>query len=55
MKHEQHSKCTQNPWWTIFAKQFIGVMPFFCAELLRVVLLLAFPALTLWLPRVLAG
>jgi TRAP-type mannitol/chloroaromatic compound transport system permease large subunit len=34
---------------------FIGVMPFFLAELLRVGLLLAFPVLTLWLPRVLAG
>jgi TRAP-type C4-dicarboxylate transport system permease large subunit len=30
-------------------------MPFFFAELCRVALLLAFPALTLWLPRVLAG
>jgi hypothetical protein len=30
-------------------------MPFFVAELLRVVVLLAFPVLTLWLPRVLAG
>jgi tripartite ATP-independent transporter DctM subunit len=34
---------------------FAGVMPFFFAELCRVALLLAFPALTLWLPRVLAG
>ncbi len=34
---------------------FAGVMPFFFAELLRVALLLAFPALTLWLPTVLAG
>jgi TRAP-type C4-dicarboxylate transport system permease large subunit len=34
---------------------FIGVMPFFVAELFRVVVLLAFPVLTLWLPRVLAG
>jgi tripartite ATP-independent transporter DctM subunit len=30
---------------------FKGVMPFFFAELLRVTLLLAFPALTLWLPK----
>jgi TRAP-type C4-dicarboxylate transport system permease large subunit len=34
---------------------FIGVMPFFLAELLRVVLLASFPVLTLWLPKVLAG
>ncbi len=34
---------------------FKGVMPFFVAELIRVVLLLAFPVVTLWLPRVLAG
>ena len=37
------------------SRTFIGVMPFFGAELLRVALLLAFPSLTLWLPRVLAG
>jgi len=34
---------------------FIGVMPFFFAELLRVVILVAFPGLTLWLPKLLAG
>jgi tripartite ATP-independent transporter DctM subunit len=34
---------------------FIGVMPFFVAELFRVVLLVTFPALSLWLPRMLAG
>ncbi len=34
---------------------FVGVAPFFGAEMLRVVVLLAFPALTLWLPRVLSG
>jgi len=34
---------------------FIGVMPFFLAELVRVVLLASFPVLTLWLPKVLAG
>ena len=34
---------------------FIGVMPFFVAELFRVALLVSFPALTLWLPKVLAG
>jgi TRAP-type C4-dicarboxylate transport system permease large subunit len=31
------------------------VMPFFVAELFRVALLVAFPALTLWLPKVLAS
>ncbi len=34
---------------------FKGVAPFFLAELLRVALLLAFPALTLWLPYLLRG
>lgn len=34
---------------------FIGVMPFFMAELVRISILVAFPALTLWLPRVLSG
>ncbi len=34
---------------------FIGVAPFFLAELVRVGLLVAFPALSLWLPRFLAG
>lgn len=34
---------------------FVGVMPFFLAELVRVVILLAFPALTLWLPAILSG
>jgi tripartite ATP-independent transporter DctM subunit len=34
---------------------FLGVMPFFAAELVRVAVIVAFPALTLWLPRVLAG
>ncbi len=33
------------------SQTFIGVMPFFIAELVRVGLLIAFPALTLWLPR----
>ncbi len=33
---------------------FKGVAPFFIAELLRVAVLVAFPALTLWLPRVLS-
>ncbi|MHA1158976.1 MAG: TRAP transporter large permease subunit, partial [Alphaproteobacteria bacterium] len=34
---------------------FIGVAPFFTAETLRVALLLAFPAITLWLPGFLSG
>lgn len=34
---------------------FKGVMPFFVAELFRVALILAVPALTLWLPRMLGG
>jgi TRAP-type C4-dicarboxylate transport system permease large subunit len=37
------------------SRTFIGVMPFFGAELVRVVLLVAFPGLVLWLPKVLAG
>lgn len=32
---------------------FLGVLPFFGAEIIRVGILIAFPALTLWLPRVL--
>jgi len=34
---------------------FIGVIPFFVAELVRVSILVAFPTITLWLPRVLSG
>jgi len=34
---------------------FLGVAPFFFAELLRVALLVAFPALALWLPKILSG
>ena len=34
---------------------FIGVLPFFGAELVRVVLLVSFPVITLWLPRFLSG
>ena len=34
---------------------FIGVLPFFGAEIVRVLMLLAFPAIVLWLPRVLSG
>jgi TRAP-type C4-dicarboxylate transport system permease large subunit len=33
----------------------IGVMSFIGAELVRVVLLVAFPGLVLWLPKFLAG
>jgi tripartite ATP-independent transporter DctM subunit len=40
---------------TPMIETFKGVMPFFAAELLRVGILVAFPALTLWLPRVLSG
>jgi tripartite ATP-independent transporter DctM subunit len=38
---------------TPMAETFKGVMPFFGAEMIRVVLLVAFPALSLWLPAVL--
>jgi len=34
---------------------FIGVAPFFVAEMFRVAILIAFPALTLWLPSILGG
>jgi tripartite ATP-independent transporter DctM subunit len=37
------------------SETFRGVLPFFGAELLRVVVLVSFPALTLWLPQVLSG
>ena len=37
------------------SETFKGVMPFFLAELLRVTVLVMFPALTLWLPSVLSG
>ncbi len=40
---------------TPMIETFQGVVPFFCAELLRVGLLLAFPVLTLWLPRLFSG
>lgn len=35
------------------SETFVGVMPFFAAELLRVLILLLFPAPCLWLPSVL--
>jgi len=34
---------------------FKGVAPFFAAEMVRVAILVAFPALTLWLPQVLGA
>jgi len=37
------------------SKTFLGVMPFFAAEMLRITLLVAFPALSLWLPRLLGS
>jgi len=37
------------------SQTFRGVMPFFAAEMLRVALIVAFPALSLWLPRILSG
>lgn len=37
------------------SETFKGVMPFFAAEILRVLLLVAFPTITLWLPRLLSG
>ena len=40
---------------TPMIETFKGVMPFFGAEILRVILILAFPAMTLWLPSLLSG
>ena len=40
---------------TPMIETFKGVMPFFGAEILRVCLILAFPAMTLWLPSLLSG
>ncbi|MGH8688989.1 MAG: TRAP transporter large permease [Burkholderiales bacterium] len=37
------------------SRTFAGVMPFFFAELIRVALIVAFPALSLWLPKLLQG
>jgi tripartite ATP-independent transporter DctM subunit len=37
------------------SRTFIGVAPFFAAEIFRIALLIAFPALSLWLPKVLAS
>lgn len=36
------------------SETFLGVLPFFGAEIIRVILLIAFPALTLWLPSVMS-
>ncbi|MBL4905990.1 MAG: TRAP transporter large permease [Sneathiella sp.] len=36
---------------TPMSETFKGVMPFFMAEVVRVVLLISFPVITLWLPR----
>ena len=36
-------------------KIFLGVVPFFIAEMFRVTLLVLFPVITLWLPRALSG
>jgi TRAP-type C4-dicarboxylate transport system permease large subunit len=40
---------------TPMADTFRGVMPFFAAELVRIALLLAFPAIVLFLPHLLSG
>ncbi len=40
---------------TPMSQTFKGVTPFFCAELVRVAILVSFPALTLWLPRLLSS
>jgi TRAP-type C4-dicarboxylate transport system permease large subunit len=40
---------------TPMSETFKGVMPFFVAEIFRVAVLVAFPAITLWLPRLLGG
>jgi len=37
------------------SETFKGVLPFFIAELIRVALLIAFPILVLWLPRLFGG
>jgi tripartite ATP-independent transporter DctM subunit len=40
---------------TPMSETFKGVVPFFLAEIVRVAILLAFPVITLWLPRFLSG
>ncbi len=37
------------------SQTFLGVAPFFVSEMVRVTLIMMFPALSLWLPRLLAG
>jgi TRAP-type C4-dicarboxylate transport system permease large subunit len=37
------------------SETFKGVMPFFVVEIFRVLLLMAFPGIVLWLPRLLSG
>jgi tripartite ATP-independent transporter DctM subunit len=37
------------------SQTFLGVMPFFFAEIIRLAILVSFPVITLWLPRYLAG
>ncbi|MDT8399645.1 MAG: TRAP transporter large permease [Pseudomonadales bacterium] len=39
---------------TTLREVFVGVMPFLLSGIVRVILLVAFPALTLWLPQILA-
>lgn len=36
-------------------KIFLGVMPFFVCEMIRVTILVVFPVISLWLPRLLSG
>jgi len=40
---------------TSMSETFLGVAPFFAAEIVRVAILIMFPALTLWLPSILSG
>lgn len=40
---------------TPMSETFKGIVPFFIAEIVRVALLLFFPAITLWLPRLISG
>ncbi|MFC6762446.1 TRAP transporter large permease subunit [Sulfitobacter porphyrae] len=40
---------------TPMSETFKGVLPFFGAEILRVIVLLAFPGLVLWLPQILGS
>jgi TRAP-type C4-dicarboxylate transport system permease large subunit len=40
---------------TPMGETFMGAVPFFCAEIVRVALLLAAPGLVFWLPTLLSG